>query len=85
MRVRRKKLRPFEIQDRLFIHYFLELGEYYLLWMLMRIIATKKERALLVAEDDHEIARLQDRETRLEAQQRVLGHHEKTTRKPRVS
>lgn len=80
LRLRGKKLRPFEIQDRLYIHYFLELAEYYLLWMLMRIIATKKERALLEAEDDHEIARLQDPKIRLETQQRVLGHHKKVRR-----
>lgn len=80
LRLRGQKLRPFEIQDRLYIHYLLELGEHYLLWMLMRIIATKKERILLEAEDDQEIARYQDPEARLEAQQRVLGHHKKARR-----
>jgi hypothetical protein len=80
LRLRGKKLRPFEIQDRLYIHYFLELAEHYLHWMLMRIMATKKELALLEAEDDQEIARLQDPEAHLEAQQRVLGHHMKVPR-----
>jgi hypothetical protein len=72
-----KKLRPFEIQDHLYIHYFLMLAEDYLLWMLMRIIATKKERALLDKEDDQEIIILQNPITRVAAQQRVLGHNRK--------
>lgn len=46
LRLRGKKLRPFGIQDRLYIHYFLELAEHYLLWMLMRIIATKKRASI---------------------------------------
>lgn len=85
LRLRGKKLRPFEIHDPLYIHYFLELAEHYLLWMLMRIIATKKDRALLDAQDDQEIIIFQDRKISLEARQRVLGHHRKTTRKPRAS
>jgi hypothetical protein len=81
----KKNIRPFEITDRLFIHFFLQLAEDYMLWILMRIIATKKQRALLDKEDDKELILFQNRRKRMEAHKRVQGHYRKArVKKPKT-
>jgi hypothetical protein len=84
-RLRGKKNRPFEIKDHLYVHYFLKLTEDQLLWLLMRVLATKNERDLLDKEDDKEIILFQNRRAHTEAQRRVLGHFRKARiRKPKA-